>query len=367
MRMAGIICTFHREAYVKRNLAAIERSVWNNACSPIQDCFDVIVADNGSSLEVQKHSRLHVYLNKNCGGSGGFARGMLEALASERGYTHVLVMDDDISFEPEILVRTVQLLRYGVRPFCVGGQMLLENAPTVQYEAGGRYSKGRLCSVNRGLDLASREGLLRNNEETQIDYNAWWYSCIPTDMVREHGLPMPFFIKGDDVEYGLRLGCEFLVMNGIGVWHKAFGEKQSSHLEYYVKRNELIISALYHRWDGAVRSVYKLARAMARSLLTGDRARMYFLRRAYEDFLEGPQFLMETDAEKLNQELIESKTAVSVSSASAVLQFAATLISVCPRYLARYRSVQRAYIEKHGELMGESFWRRYLGSQERGA
>ena len=364
VRVAGLICTFHREAYVKRNLAAIESSVWDVGDSPIRDRFDVIVADNGNSLEMQGHSRLRIYPNRNYGGSGGFARGMLEALASERAYTHVLMMDDDISFEPEVLLRTVQLLRYAVRPFCIGGQMLQENAPTVQYEAGGRYINGRFCSVNRGLDLASPEGLLRNGGDAQLDYNAWWYCCIPVDLVREHGLPMPFFIKGDDVEYGLRLGCEFLVMNGIGVWHKAFSEKESPHLEYYVRRNELIVSALHHRWDGAVRSVYKLARAMGKSLLAGDRARLYFLRRAYEDFLKGPRFLMDTDAERLNRELIKSSAAAGTSSAGTVLSAAGTLISVFLRYLVRYRSVQSAYIEKHREMTGECFWREYLGLQE---
>ena len=44
-------------------------------------------------------------------------------------------------------------------------------------------------------------------------------------LVEKVGLPLPVFIRGDDVEYGLRLymrGVDTIVMPGIAVWHEPF-------------------------------------------------------------------------------------------------------------------------------------------------
>jgi len=42
--------------------------------------------------------------NKNVGGSGGFARGLVEAL-QENTYSHFLFMDDDIELDSESIYR----------------------------------------------------------------------------------------------------------------------------------------------------------------------------------------------------------------------------------------------------------------------
>jgi len=240
--IAAVICTYHRETYVRRNLNAIRETVWSDKTSPICNSLDVIVVDNGSSLAPDDYDHLKIYSNKNYGGSGGFSRGIIEAIRCGKKYTHILFMDDDISFEPEVLLKTVQILKYADRPYCIGGEMLLEKTPDVLYEAGGFFSNGRLKAACRGRKISVLQELLNSNKENNVHYNAWWYCCVPMEDVKRVGLPMPFFIKEDDVEYGLRLGRRFLIMSGIGVWHKAFSDKYSPHLEYYIKRNELIVA-----------------------------------------------------------------------------------------------------------------------------
>ena len=53
-------------------------------------------------------------------------------------------------------------------------------------------------------DFNCDEEILYNEIEEHSDYSAWWYCCMPMRVVREDNLPFPLFIRGDDVEYGLR-------------------------------------------------------------------------------------------------------------------------------------------------------------------
>ena len=31
-------------------------------------------------------------------------------------------------------------------------------------------------------------------------YAGWWYCCIPVEHIEDRGLPLPVFVRGDDVE-----------------------------------------------------------------------------------------------------------------------------------------------------------------------
>ena len=72
----------------------------------------VHVVDNGRSLDVEGLSGGGVFIhpNPNVGGSGGFARGMIESIHQKVKPTHVLLMDDDVSVSPESIRRTYALL-----------------------------------------------------------------------------------------------------------------------------------------------------------------------------------------------------------------------------------------------------------------
>ncbi|RAZ20198.1 glycosyltransferase family 2 protein, partial [Klebsiella oxytoca] len=70
------------------------------------------------------------------------------------------------------------------------------------------------------------------------------------ELVRKDNLPLPIFIRGDDLEYGLRNMKTLILMNGICVWHEPFENKYSSFLAYYVIRNRLIDNAYHFPWWG---------------------------------------------------------------------------------------------------------------------
>jgi galactofuranosylgalactofuranosylrhamnosyl-N-acetylglucosaminyl-diphospho-decaprenol beta-1,5/1,6-galactofuranosyltransferase len=93
----------------------------------------VIVADQGSRkvrdadgfVEAAEAlgGRLRIKDQGNLGGSGGFARGMYEALTAT-DCEQILLMDDDIVIEPDSVLRALAFSRFAERPMLIGGQML---------------------------------------------------------------------------------------------------------------------------------------------------------------------------------------------------------------------------------------------------
>lgn len=367
VNVAAVICTFRREHYVMQNLERLKREILENSENPIYNHLDLFIIDNGNSLVLKEDSYLSLFRNRNYGGSGGFTRGMIEAYRRRDRYTHVLFMDDDISFESEVFVKTVQLLRFAKqleRPLWIGGQMLIEDQPTIQFEAGSFYRHGRLEPVNRGLDLSREENLLVNEEEHHVQYNAWWYCCIPIDSVEKGGLPLPLFIKTDDVEYGLRQSPYVLLMNGIGIWHTAFSQKYSPYLEYYIKRNELVVSALHDKQAGPRMGIWKLIRAAGKAMLLGETKTVDFLLDAYRDFLKGPDFFLQTDEERLNAQLLRKNQLPGKGRIRSILRDPFRLLPVLLRFLFHYANLQQSYQARLPELTSLDFWCAHLGIPE---
>lgn len=364
VKVAAIICTYRRETYVKRNLKQLQNSVWTNEGCPIKKHLDVFVVDNGNTLALEEMPHIQFFPNKNCGGSGGFTRGLIEVYRSGSAYTHVLFMDDDISFETEVLVKTVQLLRFAKqfeRPLCIGGQMLLEDKPTVQFEAGAFYKNGRLIAVNQGMDLSALDELLKNEVVQHVQYNAWWYCCFPISVVEQIGLPLPLFIKTDDVEYGLRMKPHILLMNGIGVWHTAFSQKYSPHLEYYIKRNELVVSAIHDNGAGIWPSLWKLIRASGKVALIGNPKAIDFMLWAYRDFMEGPDLFLRTDEELLNIQLLRAMKKPQKGRLYSLLTTPFLLLPVMLQVIIGYKKTKKQYKNRIQELTCMEFWRKHLG------
>lgn len=145
---------------------------------------------------------------------------------------------------------------------------------------------------------------LYNETEEYVEYNAWWYCCTPMSVVREDNLPLPIFIRGDDLEYGMRNMKSLMLMNGICVWHEPFENKYSSFLSYYILRNLLYDNALhcpqYSKW----KFLKRLYGEVLRELFYYRYKNVELLFRGVEDFFKGVDFLKETDGEQLHQEIM---------------------------------------------------------------
>lgn len=123
---------------------------------------------------------------------------------------------------------------------------------------------------------------------------------MPSHFVKDYGLPMPFFIKLDDVEYGLRTYKELIVMNGIAVWHQDFSNKYSRVLEYYSRRNHMITAVMHHRC-GRIKAAVSFAYFMFKGLVLKNYMSVELIYRSFLDFKKGPSFLIKTDSIILNK------------------------------------------------------------------
>ena len=300
------ICTYRREKFVKRNMDLLRDEVFCEG-SPLKDAFEVFISDNGKSLDLKSDygGKVHVYPNKNAGGAGGFGRGMIEILCSPdyEKFTHIIMMDDDIVFNFETLYRTymmAKLLRPEYKNAFIGGSMLCLDKPAIQSEALDRWDVTGHSPVKYRYDITDLSYVLKNEIEDKGNYFGWWYCVMPIGVVKSNNLPLPLFIKRDDIEYGIRNGRTFINLNGLCVLHESFGNKRNGYLEYYYWRNICILNALHfpsYTKEKLKRQLFKLvATHIARYRY--DDANLALA--GVEDFLRGIDWLKTTDAEELN-------------------------------------------------------------------
>lgn len=234
------ICTFKREKYVLKTIEHLQDFQENNKW------LQVLVVDNGSTLQEQNKEGLRIIHNRNFGGSGGFTRAMIEYVDEDQ-VDYVLLMDDDIVLDSTALERTHSLLcglKNEYKDSFLSGAMLRLEEPTIQHENTAYWGKIRLHGFGKGFDVSKIQSLL-DNEVVQNhlnQYGAWWYCAIPLHRIKDIGYPLPVFVKGDDMEYGIRNNKPLIHMNGIGVWHQSFAAKVSPVVNYYSDRNMLIIN-----------------------------------------------------------------------------------------------------------------------------
>ncbi len=299
--------TFKNEDYIIPNIKMFHEGVLASG-EPAAKGFQMLVVDNGQTLDVEALSEdgVSIFPNPNEGGSAGFARGMLEALKAEDDFTHVLLMDDDVRIFPESLIRTYNLLslaKGSYKDAFINGAMLEMERPNKQFEdVSSVNADGRYLRLKGNLYMDVLEDAVANeviSVEVPNAYGAWWYSCIPMSAIRENGLPLPIFVRCDDVEYGIRCNPTYMTMNGICVWHTAFTHKFRAPVDcYQYVRNFMILNALH---DVCSQNVF-LARA-TRTIQLYLRAMAYETADLYvsglEDYLKGPEWLADPSGEAI--------------------------------------------------------------------
>lgn len=307
------ICTYKREKFVYHNINVLKEEILTNPESPLYDKIHIFISDNGQSLDATKleDEHIRVYPNMNAGGTGGFARGVLEIQKKkeELHLTHMIFMDDDIVLNPDALVRTYGLLSYARDQYklsSVAGAMLRLDRRYTLHEVTANWAGGDPIVTNQGMDLRAFAHVMKNEELRQGDYAAWWYACYPLSVVREDNMPIPFFLHMDDVEYGLRNRNGVMTLNGINVWHSVFENKRASNLSYYDIRNIMLTNAVYFQ-DGNLRFMkrYIFKRFMANTLRFRYKdVNMTYM--AVRDFCRGPEYLKNLNPQEKNRELMDA-------------------------------------------------------------
>lgn len=311
VKLAIDICTFKREQYVARNMEILKQDILENEDSPCYGKVWVHISDNASSLDGIVDSQEHITVDKNAnlGGVGGFTRGIIETQKrAGDGYTHVLLMDDDATISSAAVEANYLLLAY-LKPeyfgYTVGGKLLVLGHPFVQFEVGAQWNEGKIAALKNNRDIRLVEEVLDSEREDEVvEYQGWWYCCIPLQEIETDNLPLPIFIHRDDVEYGLRVGKErFIFMNRICIWHEAFAGKMPGPLDYYDIRNHAITNAI-HCPQYTKEDFKKFVSKWVWGNIGKYRYKYVdYNVKAVEDFCKGIDWLLDTDAFALHQEL----------------------------------------------------------------
>lgn len=346
-----VICTYRRESRAIETLGRINEVTSSQKYRMPR--LTVYLVDNGKTIENRDiiYDFVKLIPNENTGGSGGYARGMLEA--RDEGKTHVLLMDDDVYIDPNVIHKTVNFISIlnedKSDSFILGG-MLLPESPTVQYEAGAEWLP-EYRSRKSMLNLSTRDSLLLNDKWEPTQYGGWWFQCMPVSATDE--LPLPLFIKMDDVLFGLRRMKNHIVMNGIGIWHDSFESKTNPAIDFYfLRRNGLILDSILNTRNGFRIGAYCL-RILLSQIKKQENEDYFFTVMAIEDFLKGSKMFS----------TVEGKNILSISAKGngnsltyKLKEFYKSVI-VSIRLVIRWNSVSNDYRNNIQHYTSENFWR----------
>lgn len=298
VRLGLVITHFNRQAQVLPAIARI-RSLLDRP--DLRDHLTLTVVDNSQNLPLAPH-RSTVHLpNRNLGGTGGFVRGLLSLIDGER-HSHALFMDDDASCETESIARTLAMLQYAKEPrLAIAGALLREMAPWELLEKGARFH-GRVVPLHAGLDMRRVGDLLEAEHATaRASYGAWWFFAFP--IAAPLSFPFPFFVRGDDVFFGLRNAFEITTLNGVACMGDDFSAKHGPLTAYLDARYHLVHALLASRGSGS--HVFWIgSRLFVKALTSYHYSSARAVTLAMQHVLRGPDFFRDNmDMQAVRQEI----------------------------------------------------------------
>ena len=325
VKMFVDICTYKREKYVLRNMSRLTAFFGKKENHYIRDNIHIGLIDNGRTLKdnheisalITENPYIEIIENRNTGGAGGFTKGMQEALArkDEEHYSHVLLMDDDATYEPDMFVRlfgVLSTLNSGYSDATIGGAIWREDYPFIQYASGEWFEKLKVINKMPNLDMRQYDECVQEEMCSTLHefdrYSGWWCCCYSLNVVREDNLPLPLFVHRDDIEYEKRNRLKnnpIIFISGIGVWHKSFDSEYPGIKLYYDYRNTLLMTAL-HEPDILKRYIKKEIRKELTGLCLNQRYHeMKLVYMGAMDFCRGFKWILNLDSEKYNSKLSE--------------------------------------------------------------
>jgi galactofuranosylgalactofuranosylrhamnosyl-N-acetylglucosaminyl-diphospho-decaprenol beta-1,5/1,6-galactofuranosyltransferase len=291
-----VICTFKRENLVKRTCAVIIDAINKNNDEFTNTDIYVIDNDQCKSLSLPDHKKLHQIANQNLGGAGGFTRGIIQCMDSDKSY--VLLCDDDITLQAEVLRRSVVALTL-LQGSNMGlhGAMLEHEYKSSLHEIGEYFDKKKRLHINMNLGLSMSE----INHVKHVTFESigntksanmfgWWFTAFPISLVKKIGLPLPLFVSGDDLEYSLRAvdyGYKAFISPTISVWHPSHMSQHAPIRTYFIMRNRLAFLSVHSEKRNVVRMYKIIVQEALHMALTKRYATCDAICAALEDFLRG--------------------------------------------------------------------------------
>lgn len=309
------ITTLNRSDFCKAVVADVA------AATRLREVLDTLyVVDQGTKVvedepgwadvAAEMGSQLRVIHQANLGGSGGFARGMRESVRAGKSQFHMM-LDDDVKIEPESILRALTFATYCRRPTLVGAHMFDIYNRSMLHNFGEAVDPWKwFWGPVRGLEYAHNiaEQNMRAtpwmHRRIDVDYNGWWMTLCPVEVIREIGTSLPLFIKWDDAEFGIRAkehGFSTVTLPGACVWHVSWSEKDDTvdWQAYYHMRNRLVAALLHSPYSRGGSLLSDSVVGAAKQGLMMQYYALHLRNMALRDVLSGPSHLHPTLATKL--------------------------------------------------------------------
>lgn len=233
-----VICNYNKQDYIVNCIQSV-------FASSIDD-FDVYVVDNASTddsvmcIKEAFGDKISLVENKeNLGGSGGFNRGLREAL--KKNYKYIMLMDNDIIADTKAIEELYHFMEQNQEVGMVGSKVYFMDYPDRIWGYGGTIDFEQYCQKDQYKNCTDAEGI---PEVSYCDYVAACSLMARTEAILNVGLmPEENFIYWDDMEWGYRFkeaGYQVAVYGKSKIWHKAGGRNAgNTFIHYYMWRNRL--------------------------------------------------------------------------------------------------------------------------------
>ena len=253
----AIIITAFNEPNVLNNILDI--------CENLNNYTDInyhfYIVDNSKTLDSNLSSdRISIIPNRNLGGTGGFVRGFCEALRNN--FEICMFMDDDALTHPVSIEKAYSFLLLNNDKTCaVSGAMFDKDNMYDQTEAGAYFNEG--CHpLHTHLDGRDPLTLIKNQHvEKEVNmYGSWWFFMFNVD--EKLKLPMPFFVRGDDIDFSYKNNFRIELLSGCASWQENFVKKENVSTVFLFIRSHIIhhitIDKLYSNDKEALKSINKI-------------------------------------------------------------------------------------------------------------
>ena len=167
------------------------------------DGVELIIVDNSRTLpDVLSSESVRIIKSPNFGGAGGYSRGKL--YLEENGFTHCIYMDDDVGCDFECVFRVLRIFAFAKIPFSISGTIIDKARGCRVLQVGGKYKHGNCWwPLLPNLDLADVGSVtLIDRFHQRIGFGAFPFYAYPLKSTPNY--PFPFFVRGDDVLFGLQ-------------------------------------------------------------------------------------------------------------------------------------------------------------------
>lgn len=249
--------------------------------------------------------RLQVWTAPNLGGGGNASHLLHLFLREVESGAHeppeLLILDDDLSISLESLARHLALCAYRERDGLVSLPVLMKSRMTTVWEDGGLWGVDRLMPagadaarperrlaprlLRHGVKLDGYEHLDAFGPLNQCEYTTFIFLGLPTRCLRRIGLPVAFFLRGDDIEFCLRarsLGLPVWTNPNLAAWH----EPGHTPAQEYMAVLHAVLTNLHHAANPAEDYVRFFEQRLAEHAAIDDLHGLALYTQVLEDLLD---------------------------------------------------------------------------------